>query len=309
MNASIESSAVDRRLEGDSVLRQCQLTELYLLDIFVEICERHSLRYFLGGGTLLGAMRHRGFIPWDDDLDVGMPIKDYRRFLKIAAAELPPQVMLCAPGRVRGMREGFAKLRDRSSFFCEIDTMVQAPCGIYLDIFPFIRFPVLPRRLADAIHTWGFRFWWASEDDKNRPRRFAVAMIRDAVMSMFWRSCYHLLRGVVKLLALVRPTLWHDDLSTPPYGSGPFQLTDAQLFPLKKAEFEGKEYCVPNDSNAALESHYGNWRELPPPEQRHTHSTIICPAMPPAAWWSRPYAGKDSKSPNKANNPQDRKTS
>lgn len=63
-------------------------TSLRLLKIFIEICEKNNLRYYVGGGTMLGAVRHKGFIPWDDDVDIDMPRKDYQEFLKICAEEL-----------------------------------------------------------------------------------------------------------------------------------------------------------------------------------------------------------------------------
>ena len=55
----------------------------------VKICDKHNLLYYMIGGTMLGAIRHKGFIPWDDDVDLGMPREDYEEFLKIASKELP----------------------------------------------------------------------------------------------------------------------------------------------------------------------------------------------------------------------------
>ena len=68
----------DRRAEGDTPLRQCQLVQLHLLHVLDAVCKELGLTYCLEGGTALGAARHNGFIPWDDDLDVGMPMKDYK---------------------------------------------------------------------------------------------------------------------------------------------------------------------------------------------------------------------------------------
>src|SRR5262249_11940290 len=83
------SDEVGGRLD-DVQLRALQLVELDILREFVRLCEAHGLRYYLAYGTLLGAVRHRGFIPWDDDVDVTMPRDDYDRFADVCVSELRP---------------------------------------------------------------------------------------------------------------------------------------------------------------------------------------------------------------------------
>ena len=73
---------------GEHELRQIQMHELELLLEFRKMCEENDLTYYLTGGTLLGAVRHKGFIPWDDDIDIAMPRKDYNLFLKLCAHSL-----------------------------------------------------------------------------------------------------------------------------------------------------------------------------------------------------------------------------
>ena len=73
-----------RKIES---LRDVQIIELNILKYIRTVCERNELRYFLAGGTLLGAVRHKGFIPWDNDLDISMPRPDYEAFLKVFDAE------------------------------------------------------------------------------------------------------------------------------------------------------------------------------------------------------------------------------
>ena len=73
---------------GDVDLRKLQLTELDILLEIDRICKKHDIRYFLDAGTLLGAVRHKGFIPWDDDIDILMPLSEYKRFCRAAKKEM-----------------------------------------------------------------------------------------------------------------------------------------------------------------------------------------------------------------------------
>ncbi len=139
-------------VDDNSKLRNLQLVELEIMRIFSEICDRHNLRYFLIGGTMLGAVRHQGFIPWDDDMDVGMPRPDYERFIGIVKSELP---------------EGYDFLHFRQEgeykryFSRVVNTNVQIVNASYakplvenawIDIFPFDGMP--SGKLRQKLHFW-----------------------------------------------------------------------------------------------------------------------------------------------------------
>ena len=79
----------DVRENFEPGMRQCQMVMLRMLKIVDHLCAKHNISYFLNGGTLLGAIRHKGFIPWDDDLDIGMTRANYEKFVKLAVPELP----------------------------------------------------------------------------------------------------------------------------------------------------------------------------------------------------------------------------
>ena len=78
-------------------LRRAQLKQLSILEEIDRICRKHSIRYWLDGGSLLGAVRHGGFIPWDDDIDIAMPLEDMQRFVEIAPKELREGLRLQTP--------------------------------------------------------------------------------------------------------------------------------------------------------------------------------------------------------------------
>ena len=77
-----------------SHLSELQQAELHVLKVFDAICQKHNLKYYMSGGTLLGAVRHKGFIPWDDDIDITMTRKEYEKFKSIAETELPESMYL-----------------------------------------------------------------------------------------------------------------------------------------------------------------------------------------------------------------------
>ena len=111
--------------------------ELEMFKYYLAICEKHDLKYFLIGGTLLGAVRHKGFIPWDDDIDIGMPRPDYEKFLLVAQKELPEHIFLQTHNTDIEYPNCFAKLRNSDTTFIETSCKkLKINHGIYIDIFP-----------------------------------------------------------------------------------------------------------------------------------------------------------------------------
>ena len=118
-------------------LNELKRIELEMLKTFIKICKKHNFMYFLVGGTCLGSVRHGGFIPWDDDIDVGMPRSDYNKFIKIASEELPGNMFLQTFFTDEQYPCAFAKIRNNDTTFIEKGLRKSnINHGIYIDIFP-----------------------------------------------------------------------------------------------------------------------------------------------------------------------------
>lgn len=278
----------DNRLQGDTPLRQCQLVQLRLLKIFDLVCAEKGWRYWLDGGTLLGAVRHQGFIPWDDDVDVAMPREDYAAFCREAAPLLPPDVFLATAKTDPGYPHvHLAKLRDRHSWFKDrlpVGQPARHHQGIDLDIFPADcvrtdrrRFASLAGRILNPvfIHAPG-------QGLKNLRKAPVVALRRLAgpgrILRIFRRRCTS--DGT-------RPFLWFQLFKAKVFPR--LWLEDRDLFPLQRLPFEDAALLAPANPGKYLTLMYGDYLRLPPENQRARHAAEILPTTPCPHPESRPW--------------------
>ena len=139
----------------DDLLREIQLTELEILKVFHDVCMRNGIKYSLHGGTLLGAVRHKGFIPWDDDVDVFMERPEFDRFVEAWEREDPEGYFLQTKDKEPAYTRSFAKIRKEGTTFLQgIEDPEKIHTGIFIDIMPFDRLP--------AKHLDRTRFYWAA---------------------------------------------------------------------------------------------------------------------------------------------------
>ena len=143
--------------DDNSQLRSLQLTEVNILKLFAEICEKHHLRYYMVGGTMLGAIRHKGFIPWDEDMDVGMPRPDYEKFMAICRSELPDGYDLRTFRQNADYKRAFSKLVDKRVTITNDSNVKTTYEYAWLDIFPFDGMP--KNRIHQLAHFWHMTFW------------------------------------------------------------------------------------------------------------------------------------------------------
>ena len=264
----------DKRETGETVLRKCQFVQLHLLYVMDRVCREHGLRYCLAYGSLLGAMRHKGFIPWDDDLDVWMPKKDYKKFLQIAGHKLPADVMLHTPNLTPKVSNPFAKLRDRYSYFCEPTQGMTArdPSGVFLDIFPLEKSPSLPLRVTQVLlkgvsSPWNRKRWFL-----NRAASGLISALINVPLAVLCQVIYVLMKTVWVMLTMFSSDKYW--CAMPEVGEiGIFRK--AELFPFGSHVFEDGTFPVPANPDAVLKTCYGVWQQVPPESKRPRHATII----------------------------------
>lgn len=239
------------------------------MDDIKRICDKNNIAYFLIEGTLLGAVRHSGYIPWDDDIDIGMLRNDYERFLKVAQDELKSDYFLQTPFTDLESYTLFAKVRKNGTYIEEIG-MEKCKChkGIYVDIFPIddikgntklVEFRIaIIQRLAviRAMKVYHYKC-------RRKITRFVMFLFKILPMSLLNKMIKYLAmydnnknaRMVTNIYSIygIRKQLVQREV----YGKG------------KSCIFENREYTIPVSPDTILSQVYGDdYLQLPPVDER-----------------------------------------
>ncbi len=265
-------------------MNRLQTTQLEILSVFDRICRSLDIPYFLVCGSALGAAKYEGFIPWDDDLDVGMLRADYERFLKEAPALLPEHLFLQSAETDPAFPQIYAKLRDSRTTYREKSTAHLAMHhGIFIDLFPLDGYP--NGRLASALLEIRKRIYSAMLLSATEFPRKGRAKLVCRVLRFF--GCHRRTRKTVRrytrMIAKYAPETsrlicnhgnWQGRIEYAPrtqYRDG----TDAV--------FETLRVKIPKDFDAYLTQKYGDWRSDPPQKEQTGHH--LCDVYDP----DRPY--------------------
>lgn len=265
---------------------QRELVQMYI-DI-ENVCKQHQLTIMLAGGSALGAARHRGFIPWDDDLDLMMPRHDYDILLKIFDQSLSQKYELSAPNTLNKPKNLFAKIYKKGTEFLELqDIGTPFPHGIFVDIFPIENVPnnkfirTVKGILSDVlsyITVSVFYFQYGNltfkkymSKNKQTKRNY---QLRVAIGSLFSFIPHHTWCNFFDRFVRTKATGKYVSIPTGRKHYRGEIIEQSTLFPPVLADFEDHQGKVPQDNNTYLTNLYGNYMKIPPIEQREQHYIV-----------------------------------
>ena len=265
---------------------QFQLVQKIGLEMYLtisDICKRHDLNVMLGFGSALGAARHKGFVPWDDDVDVLMPRKDYDQFISICNKELPSNLFIYAPGTNNGPEVRYTKIfnKDFKIFPEGGDELSNLVC---LDVMPLEYYDknILRRTLKWAIYllistaATTTRLWHDRTLDTDY--RFLMQLTVKGKIEYYIRLAIGFLFSFLPYQKwLIIADEWYKDAKETSQFFIPSIFINTNpidkdiMLPVSTGIFEGEIVSLPNRVEEYLVFQYGDWKKLPPEDKRRQH--------------------------------------
>ena len=271
---------------SDIELKKVQAAELMILKDFVSVCEENGLKYFALAGTTLGALRHGGFIPWDDDIDVGLLRADYDRVLEIFKRDFADKYTVVNGDGFSGYPLMTTRIIKNGTKFVE-DSLknIKCPLGIFLDVYAFDNAAKDEKaRIKQTKKTWFYSkllilkhipFPVLPFCGIKKKLCHCVTFLAWLFLNVFFVSHKYLYNKCKKY-----STMYNGE-DTGIYGyfcdtDGFSQtMSSNDIFPLRKMKFEDTEIYFPNESEKMLTAIYGDYMQLPPIEKRKNHYPYI----------------------------------
>lgn len=268
-------------MKSEEYLEKLHLVLVEILDYVVDVCEKNNLTYFIAYGTTLGAYRHSGFIPWDDDIDIAMPRKDYEKLLELLDNSECEKYSIQNEMNEPNYFLQFAKVRKNGTVFIEeYADNIYKNTGIYIDVFPLdyldnkdsLVFKMKYKFIKYLKHILKFKS--CRNLFKSNESKFKY--IIDLIISI---PAY--LLSNKKMLKFIKKLSTSNGLENSKYfvqfdSSTRGAILERSIYlPSKKINFVNKSYFAPGNTEEYLKMHYGeDFMELPPIEKRHTHVPI-----------------------------------
>ena len=258
---------------NEAMLEKIHEIELEMLTEVDRICQKNNIKYTIIGGTLLGAVRHGGFIPWDDDADIAMLRPEYEKFCKVCEKELDKTKFYFQNMDItEGYRWGYSKLRRNGTVFKrENQEHMNYPQGVFLDIFPIDATPdnIILRRIHEFRCFCVRKILWSAVgrySEKNKVKKIIYKLLYLIPERQAKKMYYNLIMKnknadktkVVRTLTYPAPKKLH----------GYYRHWFVETAPIV---FEGREFDGVKDYEGWLSYEFGDYMKLPPKEKRKAH--------------------------------------
>ena len=265
--------------------RQIREVSLDVLKEFTRICEKHQLTYFAIAGTAIGAVRHKGFIPWDDDIDMGMLRADYDKFMAIAPQEMASKYDICCASIQKNVQGFFAQMFLKGTLFVTQGNMRwDLHPGIKIDIFPYDTIPVDEKerkRLYKKLHFWNRLYiirntkvpYFAGNSIITKLTRL-MCVIAYYVMKVCGPSIDKIVEKFVSLMTMYKEDTGYYTIMDD-YTQDVWYMKREEIFPLKEESFEDIKVKVLNKNHEILTRQYGDYMTPPPKEEQVGHDVAI----------------------------------
>lgn len=271
----------DSEQVSPEVIKRLRRLQMISAQHVFDFCRAHHLTVFIGYGTLLGAVRHGGFIPWDDDIDLAMPRKDYERFLKLYVRhDQGPFELRCYPLQA-DCPYPFAKIRLRGTSVIAAETTGDSTDpGVSIDIFPLDTVPEDPRQARTYFRRT--EFWrmlfissaiWKAGALRSRWRTVAYTAVRSGIhLALLPVPRSYLFQRFIKEARRFEgsksPWVAFCEATDPSHGH---QFRGDRIEPLVKLPFEDTSFLAPTNWDEWLTAEYGDYKTPPPPGERLGH--------------------------------------
>lgn len=265
-------------------MEQIRQIQLEMLREVERICSKYHISYCLGYGSMLGAVRHKGFIPWDDDVDILMLRRDYDKFKKIYAKEMDSKYFLQDYESDPEYLWGYSKLRNLNTTYIRCgQEHIKCKDGVFIDIFPQDEIPasIGARMVQDWICIFLRKALWARVGQRSESKVWLRAVYKllaripkksiYACQDTMIRRYKQSRSGYVRCLLFIAPGKKDNNKNTVRERYG---FRKEWLIKRARYEFEGELFWGTKDYDRCLSYLYGDYMTLPPEEKRQGHAPV-----------------------------------
>ncbi len=246
--------------------------QLEILKELKRICDGNNLTYFLGGGTLLGAVRHKGYIPWDDDIDIMMPRKDYDKLLKIFNNECDKKYKLLYHMNTNDYYYPFGKIVHKQTKLIEENYRDIKEMGIFIDVFPIDFLPNNEKEVKKIFSRYKKMYkiviMYQANDIVKATENKVKLLLKRIILPVMCKFKLHT-KILTKIDKMVKQ---YKDTDIVACVTGRYfekeVMNKSYIKEFTTVKFEDEEYKIPIGYDEYLKKHYGNYMELPPKDKQ-----------------------------------------